>query len=103
MIINGFETETYSLRGFPEKAKNHTCPKCSADRKKSKDNCLSIFWETGLGYCNHCGESVQLNTWKKKEVENIYIKPILRANNLAYSDKLINYTECVRGIDLIAL
>jgi twinkle protein len=103
MIINGFETEMYNVRGFPEKAKNHTCPKCSADRKKSKDKCLSIFWETGLGYCNHFEESVQLHTWKKKEVEKIYVKPILRANSLAYSDKLINYTVNIRGVDLIAL
>ena len=37
-----------------------TCPECSASRKKKKDRCLSIDYDTGRATCNHCSWS----TWR---------------------------------------
>tara|TARA_R110000787_G_scaffold263380_1_gene369157 strand:- start:561 stop:2414 length:1854 start_codon:yes stop_codon:yes gene_type:complete len=75
MDINGFDVENYNVYGIPTKAKTSTCPKCSEDRKKKTDKCMSVFWDTGLGQCNHCGERVQLHTYKKKDIIKIYNKP----------------------------
>jgi twinkle protein len=102
-FINGFEIENYNIHGIPNGAKTHTCPVCSADRKKSKDKCLSVFWDTGLGLCNHCGEKIQLHTFKRKEITKQYVRPILNNIKRDFSDKFINYISNVRGIDLNAL
>jgi len=103
MEINGFEIEDYNQYKFKDGAKESTCPLCSADRKKKTDKCLSLFWDTGLGRCNHCGEILQLHTYKKKESNKMFIKPISKPITATYSDKLINYAVNVRGIDLITL
>jgi len=103
MEINGFEILEYNVFGIPEKSKTHTCPLCSESRKKSKEKCLSVFWDTGLGKCNHCGETIQLHTFKKKELIKTYAKPILSANKSSLSDKLINYMVSVRSVDLNVL
>ena len=103
MEINGFEIEQFNIYGFPSKAKNSTCPLCSEHRKKKTDKCLSIFWDTGLGRCNHCGDSIQLHTYKKKQSIKEYVKPILNAPKLDLSNKLQNYILDVRKISLSAL
>ena len=101
--INGYEIENFNVYGIPTGAKTATCPKCSADRKKSKDKCLSVFWDTGLGSCNHCGEKIQLHTFKRKEITKQYARPVLNNIKRDFSDKFINYISNVRGIDFNAL
>lgn len=96
--INGFDIEEFNVFGFPNKAKQHTCPKCSHTRKKNKDKCLSIFWETGLAYCNHCHERLQLHTYKKREVIKEYVRPVLSDTDTQYSDELIKYALDYRSI-----
>src|SRR5690606_33792568 len=78
MEINGFEILDYNIYGIPTKASLHTCPKCSEHSKpeNQKKKCMSVFWDPGLGQCNHCGERVQLHTYKKKDTIKNYIKPI---------------------------
>lgn len=101
--INGYEIENFNVYGIPIGAKTATCPKCSADRKKSKDKCLSVFWDTGLGSCNHCGEKIQLHTFKRKEITKQYTRPALSNIKRDFSDKFINYISNIRGIDFNAL
>lgn len=103
MEINGFEIENYNQHKLKDGAKDSTCPLCSESRKKKTDKCLSLFWDTGLGRCNHCGEIIQLHTYKKKESSKMFIKPIVKTNKAEFSDKLINYAVNVREIDLVAL
>lgn len=76
--INGFEIDNFNVYGIKDNAKTSTCPKCSEHRKKKTDKCMSVYWDTGLGQCNHCKETIQLHTYKKKENMKIYIKPIER-------------------------
>lgn len=64
--INGFEIDVYNQYGLDEEKKLGTCPKCSDDRKKNKEECCYYNWDTGIAKCNHCGESIQMHTFKRK-------------------------------------
>ncbi|WP_299526149.1 toprim domain-containing protein [uncultured Lutibacter sp.] len=103
MEINGFEINEYNIYSIAEKAKTSICPKCSQDRKKKTDKCMSVHWDTGLGQCNHCGETIQLHTYKSKQVIKEYIKPILNTPKLDLSDKLLKYMLDIRSISKSAL
>lgn len=99
MIINGFEVEKYNIHGISEGADKWTCPECSASRKKSEQKCMSVFWDTGLGRCNHCGAQVQLHTYKKKGGNTIkqYIKPRPLSNTKTENKYVLGWFE-KRGI-----
>lgn len=98
MNINGFEVEKFNIHNIPENAKYHTCPECSHTRKKNTDKCMSVFWDTGLGRCNHCGAQVQLHTYKKKNESSIrqYVKPA-NVNTTNLDDRHVEWFES-RGI-----
>jgi len=98
MEVNGFTVEEYNVHKIPEGAKTSTCPKCSESRKKKTDKCMSVFWDTGLGQCNHCGESVQLHTFKKKDVIKNYVKPQKKVVLSPYSGSFIKYMLDARCI-----
>ena len=103
MIINGFEVEKYNVHGITEGADKWTCPECSHTRKKSTQKCMSVFWDTGLGRCNHCGAQVQLHTYKKKGGNAIkqYVRP-REINRTDLSDSLVEYFKG-RGISQTVL
>lgn len=98
--LNGFEIEKYNQYGIKDRAKSSTCPKCSEHRKKKTDKCLSVYWDTGLAKCNHCGEMLQLHTYKKKVKEVEYVKP--KWNRTELSDKAVKWFEG-RGITQLTL
>ena len=98
MEINGFEVLDYNIYRIPAKAKSHTCPKCSHTRKKKTEKCMSVFWDTGLGQCNHCGETIQLHTYKKKNKVKQYIKPKPSKVNNVFSDVFLKYAKEHRGV-----
>ena len=68
MELNGFEIESYNVHKIKEGSKTSVCPECSHTRKpqNQKQKCLSVFWDTGLGQCNHCSATIQLHTYKKR-------------------------------------
>lgn len=43
------------------------CPRCSHQRKKSKDTSLSVNIDEGLYNCHHCGWSGSVNQWVRPE------------------------------------
>lgn len=94
--INGFEIEDFNVHGIKEGAKTSICPKCSHTRKKKTDKCMSVFWDTGLGQCNHCGSKIQLHTYKKSNIDRSYKKPLPKTE-IVRSDKVNQYFEG-RGI-----
>lgn len=98
MTLNGFEIDKYNQYGIKENATTSTCPLCSESRKKNTEKCMSVFWDTGLGQCNHCGERVQLHTYKKKESTKIYLKPPINSNTDAISEDVIKWFNNVRGV-----
>jgi len=103
VLINGFEVENFNVYGIPTKAKTSTCPKCSEHRKKKTDKCMSVFWDTGLGQCAHCGETVQLHTYKKKNMTKEYTKPVLSSFKQDFSEALIKYSVDFRGVSKTTL
>lgn len=101
MEINGFEIEEYNVLKLPTGAKSATCPKCSEHRKphNRKQKCMSVFWNTGLGQCNHCGERTQLHTYKKKNEFKTYVKPNKEIQRVSIFPKVVlDYYKNHRGI-----
>jgi len=91
-FINGFEVDKYNQYDLPINVKTSTCPLCSAERKKARDKCLSLNWETGLGHCHHCGETIQMHTYKKKKETKPYKRPSFQ-NNTTLSNNLVKWFE----------
>ena len=103
MQINGFEVDKFNQYGYSENAKVGICPLCSADRKKSTEKCASLFWDTGIGHCNHCGQRFQLHTFaKKSEQVKIYKRPA-PINITDLPDKTVNWFKSQRGISQATL
>ena len=75
MEINGFEVDEFNIYNIDTKHNVSTCPKCSHTRKKKTQKCLMLDWERGLGTCQHCGEVVQLHTYKKATTGIQYAVP----------------------------
>lgn len=103
MEINGFKIDKFNIHGYPENAKTHTCHLCSSDRKpqNQKVKCLNLFWDTGIGHCNHCGERFQLHTYKSNKSKKEYVRPEWH-NNTQLSDKVVKWFE-TRGISQFTL
>lgn len=102
--INGFEIEEFNVHGIKDGAKTSTCPVCSHTRKKKTDKCMSVFWDTGLGNCNHCGSRVQLHTYKKAKDNFIknYSKPTPKEST-EISKVVSDWFQSERGISLETL
>lgn len=101
MQINGFEIERFNQYSLVENAKASICPLCSSKRKKKLDKCASLFWDTGIGTCWHCGTRFQLHTYKKKSETIKYAKPIW-TNKTQLSAKAVQWFEG-RGISQLTL
>ena len=101
MEINGFQIEKFNQYNLDEKAKLSICPICSESRKKKTDKCASVHWDSGLLICHHCGETVQLHTYKKKAEVKEYKRPI-KWNYTNLSDKLVEWFKG-RGISQFTL
>lgn len=72
-----------------------TCPKCSHDRKKKTDKCLSVNLDKKTWFCFHCGFKGGLsNTIEKIE----YVKPVWK-NKTELSEKVVRYFEESRKIN----
>lgn len=82
MDLNGFEIEKYNQHGFKDGVKSSTCPICSEHRKKKSDKCVKLDWEKGFANCYHCGESMQLHTYKKKEEIKIHKIPLFKYDKM---------------------
>lgn len=95
--INGFDIDQYNVHGIKDRAKTSVCPNCSGSRKKKNDKCMSVFWDTGLGQCNHCGDSVQLHTYKKKESNRVYMRPTIKRKS-SYSEDVKTWFKEQRSI-----
>ena len=67
-----------------------TCPKCSHDRKKKTDKCLSVNLDKQTWYCHHCGWRGFL---KSEPIEKkVYVKPVWK-NKTDLSEKCVKWFE----------
>lgn len=93
MELNGFEIEKYNQYDLEDGKKYSTCPLCSSSRKNSKQKCLMMNWNTGIATCQHCGEILQLHTYKKKtNSEKVWTKPVWK-NKTELSNNLVKWFE----------
>lgn len=89
--IQQLEALGIDLRKLKGNSLSTTCPKCSHERKKKNDPCLSVTIDKGLYNCHNCGWAGCVNvsdfaTQKEKE----YIKPVFN-NRTSLSEKEVNY------------
>ena len=86
--INGFTIDEFNIYGLQVGATYSICPKCSPTRRNKKQKCMMLDWDRGKGTCNHCGEVIQLHTFKKKAPPSpIYATKVIREGYL------LNYHE----------
>jgi twinkle protein len=92
--LNGFKIDKYNVHDLPEGRKLSTCPLCSANRKPAnqKQKCLMMNWDIGISTCQHCGEVIQMHTFKKKEEVKVYKKPVWN-NKTELSNNLVKWFE----------
>lgn len=93
MEINGFKIEKENQYNLDLSKKTSTCPECSASRKKKSDKCLSIWADKGIANCNHCGATLQLHTYKKRETVKEYKKPPVWKNKTELSEGTVRFFE----------
>ena len=67
------------------------CPKCSHDRKKKSDPCLSVNIDEGIWNCHNCGwhGSIKINNNFMKEI--VYKVPTNTNDSYNYSDKFLSW------------
>jgi hypothetical protein len=72
-----YKIKEYNIYKLKVGDKYSTCPICSNNRRKKHQKCMMLDWETGIGTCQHCGEVIQLHSYKKRYAEKVnYKKPI---------------------------
>ena len=69
MDEKNLEIDEYNVFKFEEGVEKSTCPKCSAGRKpeNQKKECVNVDWDRASAKCFHCGEVMQLHTYKPLE------------------------------------
>lgn len=101
MDMHGIEYDKYNIHEIKQGARQWICPKCSADRKTAdhrRQKCMTVNWNAGIGHCNHCGEKVQLHSYRKKQEIKSYLRPVARPQVLEVSDDLFKYSTTVRKV-----
>lgn len=68
-----------------------TCPKCSYDRKKKNDTCLSVNIDEGVWNCHNCGWTGGLKKQNNYMESKVYIKPRARKPQSEYTSQLVSW------------
>lgn len=103
MLNSKFVIDKFNQYDLPVNEKKSICPICSEHRKpqNQKAKVMMLDWDRGLGTCCHCGEVIQLHTYRKKEDTKVYTKPIWN-NNTNLSDDIVKWFDG-RGISQMTL
>ncbi len=73
-----------------------TCPKCSHERRKKTEPCLSVNIDEGIWNCHNCGWKGYLKK-QNEYMEKVYIKPKLKKKQSKYTKQLLDWFSS-RGI-----
>lgn len=69
-----FEWSKIVVRGSEKGTKKTTCPNCSHERKKKKDPCLYVNFESGVAKCFNC-DALSFRDDKTSHIEQTYTQP----------------------------
>ncbi len=67
------------------------CPKCSHERKKKSDPCLSVNIDDGVWNCHNCGWNGAIKKQNNYMQEKIYVTPKSTKDMFDYSEKFIEW------------
>jgi len=85
------------VKGNRSGSKRALCPNCSADRRKSKDPCLSVNFDKGLANCHNC-QAVSFRENNRNDKIDSYTPPPQDWQNYTQlSDNLVKWCK-QRGI-----
>lgn len=94
-MINWNEIE---LKGKTSGQVKTTCPSCSADRKNSKEPCLSVNITDGMAHCWNCDDVSFRDSNTRVEQKNYSLPNQKWQNYTSLSDKLVKWFKIERGI-----
>jgi twinkle protein len=87
------EWETIEVKGSEVGVKKTTCPACSHERKKKKDPCLYVNYESGVAKCYNC-ERLSFRDEGVKDFKREYQLPSQEWRNYtALHDKVVEFCE----------
>ncbi len=91
--------ETIVVRGNKTGVKKTTCPLCSESRKKKKDPCLYVNFNSGVAKCYNCNALGFRESNEPKPEARTYTLPKQDWNNYSeLSDKMVKWIEGERKI-----
>jgi len=94
-----FNFDLIEVRGNHSGFKKTTCPVCSETRKKKKDPCLAVWFDTGFAKCYNCGTlSFKEDNTFKIEKKNYTILDNKWKNHTTLSDGLVQFIWKERNI-----
>ena len=90
--------EDIEVRGNESGIKKTTCPNCSHNRKKKKDPCLYVNFNSGVAKCYNC-EALSFREDKKDFKEKTYTLPSQDWQNFTnLPESLVKWVENERKI-----
>lgn len=94
-----FNFDLIQVRGNHSGFKKTTCPVCSENRKKKKDPCLAVWFDTGFAKCYNCGVlSFKEESTFKSEKKHYTVLDNKWKNYTNLSDKLVKFIWSERMI-----
>ncbi len=94
-----FNFDLIQVRGSHSGFKKTTCPVCSENRKKKKDPCLAVWFDTGFAKCYNCGVlSFKEKSEFKSEKKHYTVLDNKWRNYTTLSDKLVQWIWSERMI-----
>lgn len=79
-------------------AEQMTCPKCSHERKKKTQKCLTVYHDSGVAKCYHC-EALSFRDSEPKKTRKTYELPSQEWQNYtSLSDKMVKWVNDERKI-----
>jgi twinkle protein len=85
------EWDKIEVKGTQSGVKNTLCPNCSHTRKKKKDTCLYVNFNSGVAKCFNC-DALSFREDGEKQIANNYkTPPQIEIKVSSFNDKVLSY------------
>jgi len=90
-LLRFFEWDLIKVKGTQSGTKKTTCPSCSHERKRKKDPCLYVNFDSGVAKCFHC-DRLSFRDSETEQVGRTYELPAQNWQNYTkLHDKLVEF------------